>query len=697
MPYSELEIVIQRDALDGFQANARQRLDEGDAITPFQRIELDVHHPDLLGNDRLVIGRLLTAALLGPPVLYAAFIEARTRASHPGLPLRIRLRIDPGAAILHGLPWETMVDPQEPTVHLLRNDKCVFSRYLFATQFHLPRLRPKHEVRALVAVASPQGLASQFAPIDVPYVVATAQQALHSVPVKTLYRVGEATLQNIMNIMSEDIDILYLVCHGAGGLEGQAPALWLDDGSGGAALVTGDGFVARIAALERAPSLVVLCSCQGAGIGLPGGNPLNALGPMLAKEGVPAILAMQGNVSLATAATFMPTFFHCLADHGQVDRAAAAARSQVMGSTDWWMPVIFTRLDSARIWYPPGFGIRAGDPDPWESIVGNLKAKACTPILGPAMNETLFGSRSDLARSWADIYRYPMGARETDDLARVAQYLGVTRQGVFPRREYYKSVYQHLLKNHCDDVPDGLRKLEDTAVITQLDSLVSSVGTARRKRDPDDPHTVLASLKLPVYITTDPSNLLVDALIEHQAKPRVRLVRWNAAAAQRDTDYVSAYISAAAEEGCAPLPARATPERPIVVKLFGDLSDPASLVMTEDQFFDYLTATAATKDIVPPEVYALLSNSSLLLLGFQADSWEFRVLLRSLLQGPGSSLLQDYDHFSVQIDPNSILDPASARRYIEKYLQAKAKLRLYWGDISTFTTELSRRFRGAQP
>lgn len=250
-------------------------------------------------------------------------------------------------------------------------------------------------------------------------------------------------------------------------------------------------------------------------------------------------------------------------------------------------------------------------------------------------------------------------------------------------------MYRRILEKYPADVPEVLRDLDEIGVLENLGSLVSEVGRKIRSRDPVDPHTVLASYRLPIYVTTDPSDLLVDALREQGAAPRVRLLRWNSAAERCDDQYVS--------ESPATAPARATREQPIVVKLFGDLSEPASLVITEDQFFDYLTKAASTKDTVPPAVRYRLSDSALLFVGFQADSWDFRVLFRSLLQLEGKDLRADYEHFSVQIDPNSILDPGSARRYIEKYLQAKAKLRLYWGDVPTFISELRTRTHGRRP
>ena len=69
---------------------------------------------------------------------------------------------------------------------------------------------------------------------------------------------------------------------------------------------------------------------------------------------------MQGNVTMKTAAAFMPVFFQELRRDGQVDRAASVARGAVRDRPDWWMPVLFMRLKSGRIGYKPGFSAEAG-------------------------------------------------------------------------------------------------------------------------------------------------------------------------------------------------------------------------------------------------------------------------------------------------------------------------------------------------
>ena len=62
--------------------------------------------------------------------------------------------------------------------------------------------------------------------------------------------------------------------------------------------------------LQNLPRLVVLISCQSGGNGSAGESltdraVLSAIGPRLAEAGVPAVLAMQGNLLIQTARDFL--------------------------------------------------------------------------------------------------------------------------------------------------------------------------------------------------------------------------------------------------------------------------------------------------------------------------------------------------------------------------------------------------------
>jgi hypothetical protein len=117
------------------------------------------------------------------------------------------------------------------------------------------------------------------------------------------------------------------------------------------------------------PALIVFASCQSAGEGSPlaTGGMLAALGPQLAQAGVPAVVAMQGDLCMRTASELMPTLFTEPRRDGRIDRALAVARNHVRDASDAWMPALFTRLRSGRIWAARGAEFR---PSRWVLVAG---------------------------------------------------------------------------------------------------------------------------------------------------------------------------------------------------------------------------------------------------------------------------------------------------------------------------------------
>lgn len=59
-----------------------------------------------------------------------------------------------------------------------------------------------------------------------------------------------------------------------------------------------------------------------------------------------------------------------------------------------------------------------------------------------------------------EIYHYPLGGHDIEGLPQIAQYLAVTRQGAYLRKELYRYVYGRILEKYPDDVPDRLKGLK---------------------------------------------------------------------------------------------------------------------------------------------------------------------------------------------------------------------------------------------
>ena len=302
--------------------------------------------------DPAAYGAYLAEQLLAGQDVHTFFDRAVAAAERANAALRLRLDIKPNAAELHTLRWETLRLPGA-VAPLLAGQNVTFARYLSSLDWRPVRLRPEAELRALVAVADPADVAKyRLAPVERDKELAAARAGLGDIAITELATRGQVTLDAIAEKLRDGCDILYLVAHGR--LIDGEPWLFLEDAAGNVARVPGRELVARIQGLADRPRLAVLVSCQSAGTGAaaPAGDDpeLVALGPRLAEAGVPAVIAMQGNVTMTTAADFMAAFFRELRRDGLVDRAMAVARGTVRDRPDWWMPVLFSRLKSGRIW-----------------------------------------------------------------------------------------------------------------------------------------------------------------------------------------------------------------------------------------------------------------------------------------------------------------------------------------------------------
>jgi hypothetical protein len=206
---------------------------------------------------------------------------------------------------------------------------------------------------------------------------------------------------------------------------------------------------------------------------------------------------------------------------------------------------------------------------------------------------------------------------------------------------------------------------------------------------------VLASLPCPVYFTTNSDNLLADALQEASKEPQVELCRWNEQREPGEDDE--------GDEGERPRSVlddkdyRPSPGRPLVYHLFGHMreKDTDLVVLTEDNYFDYLIGVHKNRVAIPKKVLKVLVNSGLLFLGFQMEDWSFRVLFRHIMSLEGGRLRNQprYHHVAVQIDPEAgrIMEPELARRYLESFFH-DAKITIYWGKIERFVEELRQQW-----
>jgi hypothetical protein len=147
-----------------------------------------------------------------------------------------------------------------------------------------------------------------------------------------------------------------------------------------------------------------------------------------------------------------------------------------------------------------------------------------------------------------------------------------------------------------------------------------------------------------------------------------------------------------------PSPFAAEPEyvpsvdRPLVFHIFGNVGAPDSLVLTEDDYLDYLVSVTEDKSLIPLPVRGALADSSLLLLGLGLDDWDARILLLTLINREGAFKLQRYTHIAAQVAPSgNVSSPARARRYLERYFGKvrRPAIDIYWGTVDDFAVDLA--------
>ena len=622
-------------------------------------------------------GKTLARQLFADSEVAQRFVQVETAAQASGSFLRILVGIDPSAQELQGLRWELLRHPQSGAA-LGTSETVLLSRFMVSRDWRPVKLRARSELTALIAVSAPAPDKLQrmsLAPVDFENEVKRIRTALAGVEVRTLGGPGSPfTLDQLQAELRRGVDILYLVSHGVFGRGTGTPALILQDDAGEVAVVKGDDLALRIGELQRGPRLVVLASCQSAGDGqqiaaAQRSTAQASLAGRLADAGVPGVIAMQGFITMATVEQMMPVFFTELLRDGQIDRALAVARARVRGRPDAWMPALYTRLTLGRLWYTPGF---AGDnaKKVWQQLRIPVAKGKVVPIIGPRLLEAAHGGTHDIAVRLAQANRYPLAKHETDDLPRVTAYLSVKESRYNVVQAYQEQLLDDLIEQHGGWLPEGEVKKR------RLGKLLGLVGDSLRERE-GDPYRILAELPASVYVTTNFDPLLERALKANDRNPQQLATRWR---------YKTAPVSLSEEHVDEP-----GLKDPLIYHVFGVFGPNCedSLVLTEDDYFDYLQATTVAK-LIPSSVVAALVDNSLLFLGFRLTDWHFRVLFRMMMNLPGRERLKNYCHVAVQLDPDmqTMQDVEGAKAYLAEYFGQEANIDIFWGSSEEFLIAL---------
>ncbi len=307
----------------------------------------------------------------------------------------------------------------------------------------------------------------------------------------------------------------------------------------------------------------------------------------------------------------------------------------------------------------------------WSGLSRMIKQGKCTPIIGPRVHDRWLPTPSKIARMWAVEHDYPFVDR--DSLARVSRYMASSQGEDFQRYE----LADKLMREFSRRLPKGLRPDEEYDTLTDL---IAAVGWQDLTADnPNEPHRILANLNLPLYLTTNPDSFMTEALAAAGREPAREICPWNdlldglPSLFEDDPDY------------------EPTPEEPLVYHLFGNDKEPDSLLVTEDDYLDYLVRISAEMERIPDYIWATLTDSSLLFLGYSLDDWEFRVIMRGLVATREQR--HRFKHVGVQLELTEVseIDVADAQAFLQEYFQ-NANVNVFWGSTAQFMAELREQW-----
>jgi hypothetical protein len=275
----------------------------------------------------------------------------------------------------------------------------------------------------------------------------------------------------------------------------------------------------------------------------------------------------------------------------------------------------------------------------WDLLIRRIKDGKCTPFLGAGACFGTLPLGGDVAREWALKYSYPL--ESSSDLARVAQFLAVQYDSMFPKEE----------------------------ILTRLRGVAPP-----SFREPDEPHGVLADLPLPVYMTTNYDDFMVQALKGRNRDPKRELCKWN----RYVKDHPSVFDRGSGFEP--------TVASPVVFHLHGHNEVPESLVLTQDDYLDFLVNISRDVALLPPRIQKAMAGTSLLFIGYSLEDWSFRVLFRGLVSATESSLRRI--SVTVQLPPAG---SEAMQHYLDAYFE-NMDMRVFWGTAREFSVELRRRW-----
>lgn len=271
-------------------------------------------------------------------------LNAVSQQTDQGLRLRLRLSDAPALA---ELPWEYLYDTSLRRF-FAHSAATPIVRYLDLPERIQP-LAVQPPLKILVMIASTR----DYGKLDVEAEWRKVQEALGDLVQRrlvTLTRLEKATLTALQRqLRREQYHIFHFIGHGGFDQQTQEGVLLLEDENGLTRLVAGS-YIGALLHDHRSLRLAILNACEGARTAQ--SDPFAGVAQTLVQQGIPAVIAMQFEITDKAAIIFAHEFYSALADRYPVDAALAEARKAIFAEgndVEWGTPVLYLRAQDGAI------------------------------------------------------------------------------------------------------------------------------------------------------------------------------------------------------------------------------------------------------------------------------------------------------------------------------------------------------------
>ena len=292
---------------------------------------------------------------------------------------------------------------------------------------------------------------------------------------------------------------------------------------------------------------------------------------------------------------------------------------------------------------------RSLDDHSWHQLLRAIASGKCIPFVGAGASCPPLPTATELCRRLCKRFSIPAWA--TGDLSRTAEFIEISEGGgdISHGREV-------LLGAVADEIPRHLGL--------------------------NDAHLNLAALPWHTIVTTNYDGFLPAALYSAGR---------NAAVLSLPSPPDPKTVNRIREPSV---------DMPLIIQAHGAL--PGDIVITESDYYRYLSKMASGVWALPTTVQSSLASSSYLFVGYSVRDWTFRLLFYSLarfIRRDHFALIflpreadEEAEHGVEPVFPDKHHQASMVREYMVDYLRRFVDADVFFGDAQSFTFELRQRW-----